>query len=159
MVTALDALFYLNRSSSLPVLADYKQQHFRLLKEFDMAAFTYWMVSHDVQHMVAPEIEKLSKTYVKFRDYHMQVVPNGMDTYSSAGVACSWLGERTQNIFKLKIVAHGGPGSFMLGVNVTSDNAAPLGGWFRSFFEGSADNGIEILGCACAADSIQITIP
>jgi len=109
--------------------------------------FSFYYVSFDVADSVVAQRPESDRC-------HVQIVPSGQDPYTAAGHAGSWLGNAgKQNITGLYLVGHGGPGSLSLGQNLTSANIAPLAGWLSSFLDPAAV--IQILGCACAADSVQ----
>ncbi|ACK51705.1 hypothetical protein Msil_2786 [Methylocella silvestris BL2] len=107
-------------------------------------AFTYYYVSHEVWSEVSSQIANDDR-------HQLQFVAQGSSVYDTAGKAGTWLGRAGKRLTRLVIAAHGGPGSFVLGENVTSKNVAPLGGWLYSFFESDAA-GIDILGCTSASD-------
>jgi hypothetical protein len=108
----------------------------------------YFFVAHNLWGSVTQKI-KDSQTV------HLQFVPEGSNVYDTAGKAGAWLGKNWRKLNYLTIIAHGSPGQFTLGENVTSANIAPLGGWLYSFFEPHAGNDpcIQIIGCNAAADS------
>ena len=111
-------------------------------------AFNYYYVAHNVWGDVISQVKE-------DENHHLQYVAAGTSVYSTAGKAGSWLGNAKKKITRLMIVAHGSPGTFFLGQDITSENIAPLGGWLYSFFEQNAA-GIQILGCNSAADSTQV---
>ena len=118
------------------------------MNDFLQEAFNYYYVSHQVWGKVNGQIKNDSRN-------QLQLVTNGTRPMDAAGRAATWLHEHDKRLTQLNIVAHGGPGSFTLGVDITKDNVAPLGGWLASFFDGGIGTGIQILGCQCAADSVQ----
>lgn len=106
-------------------------------------AFNFYYVSDQVWSAVSSQVQENDRN-------HLQLVNAGANPMHAAGNAGTWLARADKKITNLYIVAHGAPGEFTLGVNVTADNVAPLGGWLRSFFE--PDGRIRILGCECGAD-------
>jgi hypothetical protein len=111
-----------------------------------ISGLNYYYVAHDLWGDISGRVQNSQAN-------QLQYVPEGTDVYSTAGKAGSWLGKNDRRISRLLIFAHGSPGSFLLGKEITSENIAPLGGWLSSFFE--KDSVIQILSCNAAADSTQ----
>jgi|SRR5712671_913449 len=108
-------------------------------------AFTYFYIAHDAWGEATRFVKEDAQ-------HHLHYVPEGASVYDIAGKAGSWLGRTGNTLTGLVIVAHGSPGRFVLGKEVTADNAGALGGWLQSFFE-DPSNGIKVFGCNSAADS------
>jgi hypothetical protein len=118
------------------------------MDSFPSSGIDYYMVADDCWAEVTAQISERAGR-------HIQRVPPGQGPMVTAGQAGTWLGKNKVKLRRLFIVGHGGPGSIRLGVSVTSENVAPLGGWLSSFFTSSRDTQVILLGCNCAADSIQ----
>jgi hypothetical protein len=117
-------------------------------KELQIAfsAFNYYYVSHELWG-------KISGLIKNDKANQLQFVAQGTSVWSTAARAGKWLGDHGRRITRLVIYAHGAPGQFLLGQQITSENVAALGGWLSSFFE--KDSVIQILSCNAAADSTQ----
>lgn len=110
---------------------------------------THYLVAHDLWGAVNNKLHDGVGV-------HLQFVPKGASPYDTAGKAATWLHKNNLPIMKLVIIAHGKPGQFFLGREITSENVGQLVGWLKDFFKvprGYA--GIQIVGCNAAADSIQ----
>lgn len=112
------------------------------------APLHYYLVAHDLW-------KDAFQKFNGFRYIQLQFVPDGALPYSVASKACRWLHDNRLKMRKLKIIAHGKPGEFYLGQQISKDNAADLVGWLKDFFDvPHNETGIELVSCNSAADEV-----